>query len=220
MSSNSTTGEAAGSSSSCCSTTTLFGAAALFALSFFLISVFICLRYLHPGRRRRDPIFVVQDEQGRRWMPTPRLGLDAAAIALLPSFPYLRTTHHGAETSVNSVECAVCLNAVDEGEMVRQLPGCAHVFHQECIDVWLSSNASCPVCRRKAEPAAAARGAEDVAAPRAAAATTSSVVVPVDMLDDEMVATAAAPPERLGTPTSGQETDLEAEATIAIVFRC
>ncbi|KAL5220421.1 hypothetical protein ABZP36_025134 [Zizania latifolia] len=217
MSSNSTTvftGEAAGASS-CCSTTTLFGAlAASFALSFFLISIFICLRYLHLGRRRRDPIFVIQDEQWRR-RQTPRLGLDAAAIALLPSFPYQRV--HGAETSANSFECAVCLNAVDEGEMVRQLPGCGHVFHQECIDVWLSSNASCPVCRRKAEPAAAARGAEDIAAPRAAA---TSVVVPVDMLDDEMVATAAAaPPEWLGTRASGQETDLEAEATIAIVFR-
>ncbi|KAB8116310.1 hypothetical protein EE612_057352, partial [Oryza sativa] len=52
-----------------------------------------------------------------------------------------------------SVECAVCLSVVDEGEKVRQLPACGHVFHQECINMWLSSHASCPVCHGKAAPA-------------------------------------------------------------------
>ncbi|KAL5227295.1 hypothetical protein ABZP36_015560 [Zizania latifolia] len=202
MSSNSTmvfTGEAAGASS-CCGTTTLFGAlVASFTLSFFLVFIFLCLCYLHLGRRRRNQILLFLQDQQQQPLPQ-RHGLDAAAIALIRSFPYLRA--HGGETTA-SVECAVCLNAVDEGEMARQLPGCGHVFHQECIDVWLSSNASCPVCRGKAEPAAAA-----------ARAATMSVIVPVEMLDDETVAAASAtsgavsaPPERFSARESGQETE-------------
>eukprot|EP00267_Zea_mays_P027989 XP_008657374.1 E3 ubiquitin-protein ligase ATL41 [Zea mays] len=52
------------------------------------------------------------------------------------------------------VECAVCLGVLDEGQTARQLPGCAHVFHQQCVDAWLASNASCPVCRRRTGPQA------------------------------------------------------------------
>ncbi len=136
----------AAGASGCYSTTMLFGALAVsFALSFFLITIFICSRALRIARRRRDRPLVMEQEQQR---PTPpRFGLDAATIACLPSFPYVRAHDNGEiSDTAASVECAVCLSAVDEGEMVRQL-------HQECIDMWLSSHASCPICRGKAAPA-------------------------------------------------------------------
>ncbi|CAN4116949.1 unnamed protein product [Withania somnifera] len=44
-------------------------------------------------------------------------------------------------------ECPVCLTAFVEGEEVRQLIKCKHMFHINCIDKWLCSKSSCPVCR-------------------------------------------------------------------------
>ncbi|XP_070037102.1 RING-H2 finger protein ATL33 [Nicotiana tabacum] len=44
-------------------------------------------------------------------------------------------------------ECPVCLTAFVEGEEVRQLKTCKHMYHVVCIDKWLYSHSSCPVCR-------------------------------------------------------------------------
>ena len=45
------------------------------------------------------------------------------------------------------VECAVCLSEFEDDESVRLMPKCDHVFHRECIDMWLGCHVSCPVCR-------------------------------------------------------------------------
>ncbi|XP_039128349.1 RING-H2 finger protein ATL33-like [Dioscorea cayenensis subsp. rotundata] len=44
-------------------------------------------------------------------------------------------------------ECSVCLSLFIEGEEVRQLPKCKHLFHAPCIDMWLFSHSNCPLCR-------------------------------------------------------------------------
>lgn len=44
-------------------------------------------------------------------------------------------------------DCPICLAEFAEGEKVRVLPNCNHRFHLECIDAWLVSHSSCPLCR-------------------------------------------------------------------------
>ncbi|KAA0036326.1 E3 ubiquitin-protein ligase ATL31-like [Cucumis melo var. makuwa] len=46
-----------------------------------------------------------------------------------------------------SLECAVCLAEFQHYETLRLLPKCGHVFHPPCIDAWLASCATCPICR-------------------------------------------------------------------------
>lgn len=42
--------------------------------------------------------------------------------------------------------CIICLNDFSPFEMARCLP-CNHVFHEDCIDMWLLRNAVCPLCQ-------------------------------------------------------------------------
>uniref|UniRef100_A0A7S2UIF9 RING-type domain-containing protein n=1 Tax=Attheya septentrionalis TaxID=420275 RepID=A0A7S2UIF9_9STRA len=42
--------------------------------------------------------------------------------------------------------CPICLVEYEKGDELRALP-CKHEMHKECLDQWLSSNASCPACR-------------------------------------------------------------------------
>ncbi|KAM3223552.1 hypothetical protein ACQJBY_057114 [Aegilops geniculata] len=78
----------------------------------------------------------------------PRAGLGEPAIRALPAFRYTKAAKDDvAKNSADASECAVCLGEFQEGERVRLLPGCLHVFHAECIDTWLHGCASCPLCR-------------------------------------------------------------------------
>ena len=51
-----------------------------------------------------------------------------------------------------SVVCSVCLEDVCAGEMVRQVPACRYIFHVGCIDMWLHSHGTCPMCRCVVSP--------------------------------------------------------------------
>lgn len=45
-------------------------------------------------------------------------------------------------------ECVVCLEPVENISICRML-SCFHIFHKDCIDSWLVSQASCPLCNKR-----------------------------------------------------------------------
>lgn len=98
-------------------------------------------------------------------------GLEPSIIeSSYPKFSYL-----GPETKVEAGvkmmgECVVCLGPFEENEALRLLPKCGHVFHAECVDIWLGSHATCPFCRAILLPA------EDVPS----GSTPASVEVVID----------------------------------------
>lgn len=42
-------------------------------------------------------------------------------------------------------ECTICL--LDYTEETKKTTECHHIFHQECLNRWLETNNSCPLCR-------------------------------------------------------------------------
>lgn len=48
---------------------------------------------------------------------------------------------------VEGTDCSVCLSEFQDCESLRLLPKCNHAFHLPCIDTWLKSHSSCPLCR-------------------------------------------------------------------------
>ncbi|KAK4853075.1 hypothetical protein QYF36_003353 [Acer negundo] len=71
-------------------------------------------------------------------------GIDRAAIESLPFFRFA-----SLQGSKEGLECAVCISRFEETEILRLLPKCRHAFHINCIDKWLESHSSCPLCRYK-----------------------------------------------------------------------
>lgn len=74
-------------------------------------------------------------------------GLDPTVIDTFPMFLYSDVKDLKLGNNKGSLECAVCLNEFEDDETLRLLPQCSHVFHPDCIDAWLASHVTCPVCR-------------------------------------------------------------------------
>lgn len=66
-------------------------------------------------------------------------GLDVQTIAGFP------VTLH--KCSQDEALCSICLGEFVDGEKVKVIPSCNHNFHPECVDQWLKTHASCPLCR-------------------------------------------------------------------------
>jgi len=126
--------------------------AASAAAAFALVSL-----YRHLAHRRAqassDDGLVALAAAGGDGSEDELLPLSAAAAGL-PAFMYNRLVRHSGK-GAGSTECAVCLGAIQVGAMVKLLPACGHVYHRDCIDLWLSSRCTCPLCRRRVGDAAA-----------------------------------------------------------------
>ncbi|XP_010453943.1 PREDICTED: RING-H2 finger protein ATL63-like [Camelina sativa] len=70
-------------------------------------------------------------------------GLDLSVISSIPLFIYEGDEDQDEEEE----ECVICLGLWEVGEFGRKLRNCGHGFHVECIDMWLSSHSTCPLCR-------------------------------------------------------------------------
>lgn len=44
-------------------------------------------------------------------------------------------------------DCAVCLSEFSDNDTIKLLVYCSHAFHINCIETWLMSNSTCPLCR-------------------------------------------------------------------------
>lgn len=77
--------------------------------------------------------------------PNPDTIRDDSFIDSLPLFSFSSVTRRSSAASDG--DCAVCLCKFKPHDLLRLLPLCCHAFHAECIDTWLQTNRTCPLCR-------------------------------------------------------------------------
>ncbi|CAH8302189.1 unnamed protein product [Eruca vesicaria subsp. sativa] len=70
-------------------------------------------------------------------------GVDQSLIDTLPVFHYKSIVG----LKISSFDCPVCLCEFETEDKLRLLPKCSHAFHVDCIDTWLLSHSTCPLCR-------------------------------------------------------------------------
>lgn len=74
-------------------------------------------------------------------------GVEKQVIESLPVFKF-----SSLKGSKQGLECVVCLSKFEDSETLRLLPKCKHAFHVNCIDMWLESHSTCPLCRYRVDP--------------------------------------------------------------------
>ena len=116
------------------------------AAIFFLAGILhLLIRWLlTPTQRYPDEIESASALQGQlqQLFQLHDAGVDQSHIDSLPVFQYKAII--GVK---DPFDCAVCLSEFEPEDKLRLLPKCSHAFHMDCIDTWLLSHSTCPLCR-------------------------------------------------------------------------
>ncbi|PSS36194.1 RING-H2 finger protein [Actinidia chinensis var. chinensis] len=118
----------------------------ILAIIFFLCGLLhLLVRFLlSPQSRDPNELETVSAFQGQlqQLFHLHDAGVDQSFIETLPIFNYKAII--GVK---DPFDCAVCLCEFEPEDCLRLLPKCSHAFHMDCIDTWLLSHSTCPLCR-------------------------------------------------------------------------
>ncbi|GFO46841.1 RING finger protein 44 [Plakobranchus ocellatus] len=94
-----------------------------------------------------EDIFRVTVNETTRQIPddhsSPDNGLSEDKIQEFPTREFSRSAERSGS---DQTSCVVCISDYENKQLLRMLP-CFHEFHVECVDEWLKTHRTCPVCR-------------------------------------------------------------------------
>ena len=53
------------------------------------------------------------------------------------------------ELNNNDLVCSICLDEFEEDQNLSEFKECKHLFHKECIEQWIQTKGTCPMCRHE-----------------------------------------------------------------------
>ncbi|KAK7385344.1 hypothetical protein VNO78_31060 [Psophocarpus tetragonolobus] len=116
----------------------------------FFISAFFSLYSRKCSDRQSQPNGIIDTGAAGNQLQTEPNGLNQATIETFPVFLY--SDVKSLKIGKGTLACAVCLNEFEDDETLRMIPKCCHVYHLDCVDVWLASHPTCPLCRANLVP--------------------------------------------------------------------
>ncbi|XP_009759313.1 RING-H2 finger protein ATL7-like [Nicotiana tabacum] len=121
----------------------------IFSIPIFFVFILLLLFYLFYLRRRRVDWSSLRMRTSTLDTATEpdelsqcELGLKKEVREMLPIIVFKQSF------SVNDTQCSVCLGDYEAEDKLQQIPACGHTFHMDCIDHWLVTHNTCPLCRR------------------------------------------------------------------------
>lgn len=121
---------------------TLFFIVVLFAVVMLITLLFLYARWVCR--------FTYHTSANAHHAPPPLShGLDPTSINMLPIVLHRSRTTADDDNVGDSDEreCCICLGVFEDGDKLKILPKCRHCYHGECVDMWLRTRSSCPLCR-------------------------------------------------------------------------
>ncbi|KZV63069.1 hypothetical protein PENSPDRAFT_554871, partial [Peniophora sp. CONT] len=67
---------------------------------------------------------------------------DEATLKAMPKGKYAEWKQEGSDE-----RCPICLDDYTAEDDLLKVPSCNHWLHQGCLEQWLQSASTCPVCR-------------------------------------------------------------------------
>ncbi|XP_031288014.1 RING-H2 finger protein ATL7-like [Pistacia vera] len=138
-------------SSNCCPSSTSSTATAelklyqafIFSVPIFFTFILLFLFYLFYLRRRRVDwaSLRMRSSLQNNDLSRAEMGLKKELREMLPIIIYKESF------SIKDTQCSVCLADYQAEDKLQQIPACGHAFHMDCIDHWLATHTTCPLCR-------------------------------------------------------------------------
>lgn len=115
-------------------------------------------------------------------------------------------------------ECSICMDEVNIGEEVTELP-CKHWFHHQCVAAWLCEHNTCPHCRKGIGPDQASGNASSAGnATSSGADPTSSMpgafssgITGAGTVDNPFIVPGTVPPSVTNDPNSNANNSSHAQ---------
>ncbi|XP_073047112.1 RING-H2 finger protein ATL70-like [Primulina eburnea] len=123
----------------------------LFLIVTMTLASYCCTRntptfYLSRSRNPQPPAPPSEDTRNR----VVEVVLDESTLSSYPKmlFSEAKINHKDSTAAC----CSICLADYENCDVLRVLPDCGHLFHLKCVDPWLHSHPTCPVCRTSPIP--------------------------------------------------------------------
>ncbi|KAK9271003.1 hypothetical protein L1049_026591 [Liquidambar formosana] len=107
----------------------------------FILLFLFYLFYLRRRRVRWSALRMQESLQHNNDISRAELGLKKELRQMLPIIVYKESF------SIKDTLCSVCLGDYQAEDRLQQIPACGHTFHMDCIDHWLTTHTTCPLCR-------------------------------------------------------------------------